>query len=689
MMIGIALVCIISIAGLQTGQEYFQKALSKERAEGNLREAIVLYQKAIEASKDEGLAAKAQLQIGLCYEKLGVQDAEKAFRLVVEKYPNQNAAVKQAKERLERLADLAWAPLATPGSLVLRKLDIPAGVPSPDGKHIAAGQNQGDLFLYEIATKRKMILKSASLENGNLAYGTSWSPDSRQLAYIWHTPKGRNDLQIWKLGENEPLTLRLDDSIEPGNIAGWALDMKSIYFQYRLHVSAEKVVKKMLARVRIPSGVLENICPLDFSQYNMKLSPDGKYLAFNMDSSPQDHDIRLISTEGCEPIVLWKHTGTDYFLNWTPDGRYIIYSGTDFSAYNLYLVRIENGRPSGLPISVYMFGTRVESAEMMKNGDLYIGSSLQGRIVCTAQIDLKTGTVTRPAQPVEAAAMGWVSKPIWSPDGDALAFFVQKNRMLTTRFHFDAVRIKSFSTGAIKEYPLDFEADAASPQYLRWSKDGKSLIVFGKKGNQIGLFRFDLSSRISEKMLISEKTLIGLGTDPGILFIDRESPGKKPTEISHILIRKDSKTGEEKSIYLGQPGEGLGNISLSPDGSKIGMYSSEFMDRESAGILIIPANPDRPLTRKEIPIFHGTMLFDWGPEGKGIITRSAGYVDNVWKVKTFYYPSIDPTLNPILIELTEDIRPELTFNVDGKTVAFIQTSNIMEFWRLENVLAKK
>jgi len=34
MMIGIALVCIISIAGLQTGQEYFQKAPQQGQGRG-------------------------------------------------------------------------------------------------------------------------------------------------------------------------------------------------------------------------------------------------------------------------------------------------------------------------------------------------------------------------------------------------------------------------------------------------------------------------------------------------------------------------------------------------------------------------------------------------------------------------------------------------------------------------------
>ena len=113
------------------------------------------------------------------------------------------------------------------------------------------------------------------------------------------------------------------------------------------------------------------------------------------------------------------------------------------------------------------------------------------------------------------------------------------------------------------------------------------------------------------------------------------------------------------------------------------------MDRESAGIIIIPTNSDQPLTRNEAPFFRGTMLFDWGPESKGLFARTGEYVDNVWKVKTFYYPSIDPSLNPILIELTDNIRPEFNFNRDGKTVAFTQTSDKMEFWKLENVLPRK
>jgi len=68
----------------QNGYDLFQKALAKERAEGNLEEAIALYQKVIKESKDESLAAKAQFRIGVCYEKLGREEAQKAFQKVIE-----------------------------------------------------------------------------------------------------------------------------------------------------------------------------------------------------------------------------------------------------------------------------------------------------------------------------------------------------------------------------------------------------------------------------------------------------------------------------------------------------------------------------------------------------------------------------------------------------------------------------
>ena len=88
----------------QNGYDQFQKALAKERGEGNLEEAIALYQKVIEESKDESLSAKAQFRIGICYEKLGREEAQKAFQKVIDNYPAQIETVKEAREKVNGIS---------------------------------------------------------------------------------------------------------------------------------------------------------------------------------------------------------------------------------------------------------------------------------------------------------------------------------------------------------------------------------------------------------------------------------------------------------------------------------------------------------------------------------------------------------------------------------------------------------
>ena len=68
---------ILAVAALaaESGAELFQKALTAERAAGNLEEAIKLYQRvAKEFASDRALAAKAIVQEAKCYEKLGQKE---------------------------------------------------------------------------------------------------------------------------------------------------------------------------------------------------------------------------------------------------------------------------------------------------------------------------------------------------------------------------------------------------------------------------------------------------------------------------------------------------------------------------------------------------------------------------------------------------------------------------------------
>ena len=68
----------------QTAGELFEKALYVEEGQGDLQKAIGLYQDILKRfPESREIAAKALLHIGLCYEKLGLKEAQKAFQKVI------------------------------------------------------------------------------------------------------------------------------------------------------------------------------------------------------------------------------------------------------------------------------------------------------------------------------------------------------------------------------------------------------------------------------------------------------------------------------------------------------------------------------------------------------------------------------------------------------------------------------
>jgi tetratricopeptide (TPR) repeat protein len=127
-----------SVLHSKSAQDLYLKAMSQEKTQGNLEQAIAIYTKVIAgAGADRALAARAQYHIGLCYEKLGTAEAEKAFRKVIDRCPEQKESVSAANERLALLAKVSGAGQGTRGGIVLRQVSIPVeGQPSPEEKFL-------------------------------------------------------------------------------------------------------------------------------------------------------------------------------------------------------------------------------------------------------------------------------------------------------------------------------------------------------------------------------------------------------------------------------------------------------------------------------------------------------------------------------------------------------------------------
>ncbi len=82
-----SIVCLLFIFSpsfaQQTAGQLFDKALYIEEAKGELQQAIDLYQQILKQyPKNREIAAKSLLHIGLCNEKLGSQEAQKAYQRI-------------------------------------------------------------------------------------------------------------------------------------------------------------------------------------------------------------------------------------------------------------------------------------------------------------------------------------------------------------------------------------------------------------------------------------------------------------------------------------------------------------------------------------------------------------------------------------------------------------------------------
>jgi len=101
--IPIIFIIIINLAYTQSSLEIFQKGLYQENGAGNLEEAIKIYNSITkDGNTDKSLRANAQLHIGICYEKIDIAKAKKAYQNVLENFADQQDIVAEARKRLER-----------------------------------------------------------------------------------------------------------------------------------------------------------------------------------------------------------------------------------------------------------------------------------------------------------------------------------------------------------------------------------------------------------------------------------------------------------------------------------------------------------------------------------------------------------------------------------------------------------
>ncbi len=612
-------------SGIQSGQDLFQKALAKERAEGNLEEAIILYQRIINESQDKSLKAQAQLRIGLSYEKLGEKNAlqaQDAFQKVIDNYPSQSEEVKAAKERLSNLIKVRSSDVKSENEFKIEvvwpkpKWGIEGSL-SPDGRYLSfVDWDTCDLSYRDLASGKNFRLTDLAShpERQESAYDSFWSPDSKQIAYCWENDLDLYyDIRVMNLDSKEHKTLYrvgyFDAWIAP---CGWTSDGRHIL----IRLIEEKFKFGLLS---VADGSLQIIKELDFFENRnrpgfIQFSPDGQYIAYDFQQNVDIsfHDIFILSSDGSINTSLATHPAHDYFLGWAPDGKRIFFASERTGALDLWIVSVENGKQNGDPVLLRRNIGSIKPLGITRDGSFFFNTD-KGEVpfdIHTATLDSRTGGVLSPQKKLVLPYQGNNKSPSWSPDGKHIAYISMRG-MMNQR----TLCIYSVETGRIRT--ILNKSDVGLP---RWSSDGRSIFVH-VSGE--GFFKVDVRTEefipVNWRKIEQDKELaiasLNMSLDNNYLFyiqFDRDNT------VTHVMAR-DLKTEKEKELYSIPLYEH--NMVLSPDGRNLALLCSEdpYENKKKKHVLkIIPVAGEevREITNFEQVGGWGLVRIAWSPDGK-------------------------------------------------------------------------
>jgi len=184
-----AILCLLFVFGNSQSQksaaEIFDMAFYYEDVQGDLQKAIELYEQILKQfPENRKIAAKAQFQIGMCYEKLGLNEAQKAYQNVVDNYPDQVEEAKLAREKLTSLSRAKTDMKELKIQKVLEGQIVVYSSVSPDGRYYAYPDwgKGGNLAVRNFATGKSRALTE---DKGGFAFDARWSSDGKNLAYAW------------------------------------------------------------------------------------------------------------------------------------------------------------------------------------------------------------------------------------------------------------------------------------------------------------------------------------------------------------------------------------------------------------------------------------------------------------------------------------------------------------------------
>jgi Tol biopolymer transport system component len=569
----------------------------------------------------------------------------------------------------------------------------------------------GNLAVHEIATgkNRHLTWKGTWLDSDDYALGSRISSDSRNVAYAWYNREAQRD--------NEPdfyelRVVGIDGAGERLLYGEQAVDVRPLDWSpdgRRVLASLKpKDGPYQLGWVPLAAGDVQVVKSLaDHSPLEVRCSPDGRYIAY--DYPPTDdsanRDIFLLASDGSDETVLVAHPEDDRVLDWTPDGKRLLFVSGRTGSPGSWIVQVADGRPRSEPELVYP-DVPGRGLGFTRDGAYYYccGPADQPSASHVYLVDRnsKTGRLGKPEKLIESIAAR--TSVAWSPDGRQLVYVNWDTVWDTVVLGGLVFVLRSLESG--EERQIRPGIGRAGFVYPQWTPDGRSLIAQGRNG----LYRIDIQSGEADAILEVEECcssiMWSLSSPTRRVFFTRWRSERRGEPL--IVAARDLESGRETELHRVASPVTASNLSASPDGRWLAFIEWD-MDEGTASLKVMPAKggelrdllafskvrfyrkPRVELTwtpdSRHIVYALSSTAVPWSPEPEiRWLPRESGEEDDfeLWQV-----PVEGGEPERLVLTMKGLIPYGLSISPDGRRIAFTAGSLSLVYdpiWALEDFL---
>ena len=257
------------------------------------------------------------------------------------------------------------------------------------------------------------------------------------------------------------LPVRTGEPIDPGSIAGRIVfdDFEDVF-----------TMKADGSNLRVVAGQ-------PGPEFDGAWSPNGEFIAYR-DSRRginEDDEVYVVAADGSGARNLTQDPANDWGADWSPDGRWIVFN-SDRDGFPLrgYLADATTAEVHPIETEAWF-----EYPSFSPDGTHLVFMGHAGSDYDIYVAELETGETTKLTD--APGSDGW---PVWSPDGDSIAFASERDDCARTEPGADCWR--SGEPGEHHDIWL-MDIDGANQrrvtpevgQFVAWSPDGQYLLVSG------------------------------------------------------------------------------------------------------------------------------------------------------------------------------------------------------------------